>query len=173
MLGRRFDVAFCLEVGEHLNETAAPVLVSALVAHTDVIWFSAAIPGQVGQHHVNCRWPDYWQSLFNEAGFACSDAIRWRLWDDERIEPWYRQNLFLATRDEALAGLEPRIQRVVHPVMWNGASAANHYLDYKTAMEKCERGLMPATWYLTLPWKAFVSKCGRRFRRPDPRVVVG
>jgi SAM-dependent methyltransferase len=79
-LGRRYDVVLCLEVAEHLDETHAKVLIRSLVAHAPKIIFSAACPGQPGQHHVNCRWPDYWQSLFNDEGFACDDAIRWSIW---------------------------------------------------------------------------------------------
>ncbi len=95
-LGRRFDAVFCLEVAEHLDTVFAPVLIDSLVTHGDQIYFSAACPGQVGEHHVNCQWPVYWQQLFNDRGFVCDDSLRWRIWDDPRIEPWYRQNLFLA-----------------------------------------------------------------------------
>ena len=44
-LGRRFDLILCLETGEHLPESAAPVLVRSLANHGDVIAFSAAAPG--------------------------------------------------------------------------------------------------------------------------------
>jgi SAM-dependent methyltransferase len=95
-LGRRFDAVLCLEVAEHLDSSFAPLLIDALVKHGDRIYFSAASPGQSGQHHVNCQWPAYWQRLFNEHGYVCEDNLRWLIWDDSQIEPWYRQNLFLA-----------------------------------------------------------------------------
>jgi SAM-dependent methyltransferase len=116
-LGRRYDVVLCLEVAEHLEEAYANVLIQSLVAHAPKVIFSAACPGQSGQHHVNCQWPDYWQSLFNKEGFACDDAIRWSIWGDPRIRPWYRQNMFAAMHAPALAGREPRIVPVVHPDM--------------------------------------------------------
>src|SRR5207247_2541564 len=47
-LERRFDAVLCLEVAEHLEENDAPALLDALVAHADVILFSAACPGQPG-----------------------------------------------------------------------------------------------------------------------------
>jgi 2-polyprenyl-3-methyl-5-hydroxy-6-metoxy-1,4-benzoquinol methylase len=59
-LGRRFDVVLCLEVGEHLDEACAATLVDSLVGHSNWVLFSAACPGQPGQHHVNCQWPIYW-----------------------------------------------------------------------------------------------------------------
>ena len=75
-LERRFDVVLCLEVAEHLNESDAPTLIDALVAHTDYVVFSAACPNQRGQHHVNCQWPGYWQSLFDQREFVFSDKVR-------------------------------------------------------------------------------------------------
>lgn len=118
-LGRRFEAALCLEVAEHLHKAHASRLIDCLAAHTDYVVFSAACPEQRGQHHVNCEWPAYWQALFNERHFVCDDGVRWRIWNDDRIEPWYRQNLFIARRDSASAGLEPRLRAVVHPGVWS------------------------------------------------------
>src|SRR5262245_54459582 len=84
-LARRFDVALCLEVAEHLPEEAADSLITSIVAHSDMVLFSAACPGQPGQHHINCQWPIYWQDLFNQRGYACDDSVRWKIWDDSRI----------------------------------------------------------------------------------------
>ena len=124
-LKRHFEVALCLEVAEHLSAKASPILVRSLVAHADMILFSAAYPGQEGEHHVNCQWPLYWQELFNHDGFCCDDSPRWRLWDDERIEPWYRQNLLVAIRNPEGAGKEPRIPAVINPAMFGGYYATH------------------------------------------------
>lgn len=127
-LGRKFEAAICLEVAEHLPENSALTLVQLLTSHADTIFFSAAAPGQDGQNHINCQWPDYWQKKFNECGFVCSDDVRWRIWRDDRVEPWYRQNLFCARRDPAQAGREERIAAVAHPanleIMFNGTFRA-------------------------------------------------
>jgi hypothetical protein len=74
-LGRRFYLAICLEVAERLPEEAASTLISPLCRHASIINFSAAIPYQGGDHYINCQWPDYWQRLFNNEGFACQDKI--------------------------------------------------------------------------------------------------
>lgn len=115
-LRRKFDVALCLEVAEHLPRDAGPVLIRSLTRHADVIIFSAAVPRQGGQGHVNCQWPEYWQRLFNSEGYACDDQVRWSIWALDETEPWYRQNIFVAKRD-ARAGSEPRILPVLHPEM--------------------------------------------------------
>jgi len=116
-LNRKFDIALCLEVAEHLDAGSAHTLVETLCTHSDQVVFSAACPGQRGQHHVNCQWPAFWQQLFNARGFACFDSLRWAIWDESRIEPWYRQNVFLARKDPNRAGSEARIPSVIHPEM--------------------------------------------------------
>ncbi|HET6390422.1 class I SAM-dependent methyltransferase [Hyphomicrobium sp.] len=116
-LGRRFDVVLCLEVAEHLHAEFAGTIVETLCRHGDLIFFSAAAPGQHGEHHVNCQWPTYWQALFNAQGYVCRDDMRSEIWNDGMIEPWYRQNLFSARRDPEGAGKEPRIQHLIHPEM--------------------------------------------------------
>jgi SAM-dependent methyltransferase len=113
-LGRRFDLVISLEVAEHLEPENAHIIVDTLTRHGDTILFAAAAPGQAGIHHVNCQWPSYWQSKFNERGFACSDEVRWKLWEDSSIEPWYRQNMMMVTKS-ASAGQEPRLRNVIHP----------------------------------------------------------
>lgn len=159
-LGRRFDLVLCLEAAEHLEPESAGTVIESLVAHGDRILFSAAVPGQHGTHHVNCRWPDYWQSLFNERGYACDDAIRWALWTDPAVEPWYRQNMMVAVRDPATAGHEPRVKSVLHPeVVFDGMS----FLAPK--LKAIEAGALPAGWYVTASLKAAIAKIRGKVRR--------
>jgi hypothetical protein len=157
-LGRRFDAALCLEVAEHLDEPFAEQLLDTIVAHADTVIFSAACPGQRGQHHVNCQWPNWWQRRFNDRGYVCDDAVRWRIWNNTRIEPWYRQNIFCAVRDRSRAGTETRIPSVVHPelldeVAWDRVTS--------THRRQIETGSLPASWYLSRPWRALVAKAKR------------
>ena len=122
VLERPFDLAVCLEVGEHLDAAHAPRLVASLVASAPVVLFSAAIPGQGGHHHVNEQWPDYWEALFATHDFEAVDCVRAATWDDAEIDVWYRQNTFLyvqADRIPAMARLHaaarPMPKRVIHP----------------------------------------------------------
>ncbi len=104
-LGRRYDLAISLEVAEHLPEAAAAGFVASLVATAPVVAFSAAIPDQGGHGHVNEQWPGYWADLFARHGYEAVDALRPLLWDDERVEWWYAQNLVIYASADALGRL--------------------------------------------------------------------
>jgi len=153
-LSKRFDLVICVEVGEHLPGDHAEKLIRGLTASGDKVVFSAAIPDQPGQGHINCQWPEFWQALFNLNGFVCDDAIRWRIWTDERIEPWYRQNLFIASRNPALAGHENRIRGVVHPAMLGYIAARQKSI----ALAELQNGTMDLRMYL----KTCLKAVGRR-----------
>jgi SAM-dependent methyltransferase len=150
-LGRRFDMALSLEVAEHLPEASAPVFVASILRHADLILFSAAAPNQWGQHHINCQWPAYWQRFFNDNGFVCDDSVRWQLWSDQRIEPWYRQNVFLAHRFPEKAGKEARIKPVIHPEMLRIMS-----------MGPIRNGSYPLKWYFKVTARVAATKLGRK-----------
>ena len=98
-LDRRFDLALCLEVAEHLPARSAPVLVESLVAAAPVVLFSAALPGQGGTSHINEQWPVYWERLFVRHGMRKYDVIRPLIWHDRSIAWWHRKNLYVFTSD--------------------------------------------------------------------------
>ena len=104
-LGRRFDLVSSLEVAEHLDPLEADGFVGSLVRHGDAVLFSAAIPGQGGTHHVNEQWPSYWAAKFAGHGYVVFDVIRSRVWNDERVKLFYRQNVMLFARDSAADAL--------------------------------------------------------------------
>jgi len=106
----RFDLAMSLEVAEHLPPASAPVLVDSLVSHAPVVMFSAAIPFQGGEHHVNEQWPEYWASLFHERGFWVVDCLRREIWSHPAVNWWYAQNLLLFVEAEYLRN-HPRLLR--------------------------------------------------------------
>jgi SAM-dependent methyltransferase len=100
-LSQSFDLAVCLEVVEHLPSSRAKGFVSDLCRLAPVVLFSAAVPNQGGEGHLNEQWPTYWAALFERQGFTLSGAPRWEVWEDERVEFWYRQNLMVAAVEPA------------------------------------------------------------------------
>jgi SAM-dependent methyltransferase len=123
-LNRKFDLAICLEVAEHLLPEAANDLVSSLTKHSDLILFSAALPGQGGQHHINEQWPSYWQKLFAEKGYEMQDVIRMKIWNNPKIERWYRQNIFLVVnKNHPLAkGENKDALSLIHPELFEAVA---------------------------------------------------
>ena len=104
-LGRRFDLAQSLEVGEHLPQSASKTLVASLTRHSDRVLFSAAVPGQGGEFHINERPLSFWQDLFAAQGYAPFDCVRPPLKDAPDVENWYRYNTILYVNDAGRAGL--------------------------------------------------------------------
>ena len=102
-LERKFDLAMSLEVAEHLPASSASDFVKELTGLSDVILFSAAIPGQGGTYHINEQYPEYWANLFKEHHYVPVDCIRPNVWNDQSVEFWYRQNILLFIKEERLA----------------------------------------------------------------------
>ena len=71
-MNRKFDLVLSLEVAEHLPSECAEAFVESLVNLGPVILFSAAIPYQGGENHVNEQWPEYWVGVLSGEGI-CSN----------------------------------------------------------------------------------------------------
>ena len=87
-----------LEVAEHITEQHSERFIEFITSHCDQALFSAAIPNQTGNGHVNEQWPTFWAKLFKKYGFIMLDTIRKQIWGNTRIPFWYRQNCFLVKR---------------------------------------------------------------------------
>ena len=97
-----FQLAISMEVAEHLTEARAAGFVEDLTRASDVILFSAAIPGQGGTHHINEQWQSYWIEMFAARDYACFDILRPRLWRNAVLAlcPFYIANAFLYVRNQ-------------------------------------------------------------------------
>jgi SAM-dependent methyltransferase len=120
-LDRQFDLAFCLEVAEHLPQRSARSLVQSLAASRAVL-FSAALPGQGGISHLNEQWPPYWEHLFASQGMRKYDVVRPLIWNNRFVELFYRHNLYLYVHEtisalDAMKQFEPEMFLVSENVM--------------------------------------------------------
>jgi len=106
-LQRRFDLVQSLEVGEHIASSCADTFVTSLAAHGNIVLFSAAVPGQGGEFHVNEQPYEYWRDKFAANGFRTFDWLRPRIRDHSGVEPWYRYNTLVFARDCALNRAAP------------------------------------------------------------------
>ena len=103
-VGRVFDLAVSLEVAEHLPVESGPAFVESLTCLAPLVLFSAAIPFQGGEHHVNEQWPDKWAAYFREHDYLPIDFIRKRVWQNNQVEWWYAQNTLLFARADVIGG---------------------------------------------------------------------
>jgi hypothetical protein len=97
-LSGRFDLAISLEVAEHLPSERGPGFISTLTELSDFVLFSAAIPYQQGQNHINCQWQEYWAKLFGALGYDVHDFLRVEIWNDKQIPFWYKQDILFFSR---------------------------------------------------------------------------
>ena len=121
-VNRKFDLAVCLEVVEHLKENEADTIVKSLTQLSPLILFSAAVPEQGGENHINEQWIQYWQTKFEKEGFAVHDVLRKVFWNNEKVFWWYKQNMFLIAHEDhtpdfsVLKKYEPTgILNYIHP----------------------------------------------------------
>lgn len=106
-LKRRFDLVQSLEVAEHLFEEHADIFVDNLTGHGDIILFSAAVPHQGGEHHVNEQPPEYWRRKFAARGYDVFDWLRPQIIENRQVKAWYRFNTLIyanAAGEKRLSG---------------------------------------------------------------------
>jgi len=148
-LERTFDLAVSLEVAEHLPPESAAGFVESLTLLAPLVMFSAAIPFQGGDRHVNEQWPEKWAELFQQHGYAPIDFIRKRIWQDDSVEFWYAQNTLLYARASLIAAntslnaefeqTNPKQLSLVHPRQYL-------YLgnQYREALAQAQRPTLPS-----------------------------
>lgn len=148
-INQKFDMAICLEVAEHLHEKTTTAFIKSVTNHTDVVLFSAAIPGQGGQNHINEQWPNYWANLFKAVGFDAHDILRNKIWDNANIHWWYRQNIVIYAKkgnpfSEEL-GPATDVKSLVHPALFTPVVERSKYLEspmgIRTSLKKLNNAL--------------------------------
>ncbi|WP_417200706.1 class I SAM-dependent methyltransferase [Bizionia sp.] len=118
-LKKKFDFIISLEVAEHLPEASADNFIEIITNHGDLVMFSAAIPGQGGQNHINEQWPSYWADKFKKHGYLAYDIIRPEFWNNEKLYSWYKQNIIIYAKEGVLSSdlfkASDSVLSLVHP----------------------------------------------------------
>lgn len=102
-LGKPYSLALCIEVAEHLQPEYADTLVDTVASSADVIFWSAARPGQGGENHYNEQHKGYWLEKFYARDFELhpqNDYVCEQISanDDCRKVSWLLNNAMLLTR---------------------------------------------------------------------------
>lgn len=66
----RFDLAVCLDVGEHIPVELCDLFLENVTRFSDTLLLACASPGQGGHHHVNEQPKRWWTARLAEHGFA-------------------------------------------------------------------------------------------------------
>jgi hypothetical protein len=103
-----------------------------------LIVFSAAVPGQGGQNHLNEQPFDYWQEKFLKLDYHFFDIFRDRYWEKKDVDWWYKQNMFLAAHASFDFAEEIRCKKLngpallhIHPDLYLGTRAELAHLKSK------------------------------------------
>lgn len=149
-LERRFDLVTTLEVAEHLPPASSAAFVDSLTRHGEMILFSAAPPGQGGQHHVNERPLKFWRGLFAERGYQPFDFLRPQIKDNAQIEPWYRYNTILYVHEAA-------VERLPDSVMATAVRSDEGFTDFSTVTWRVRRAAVRLLPRAVVDWIAVAN----------------
>ena len=109
-LGRQFDLVQCLEVAEHVPMARSEILVNNIVRHGRRVLFSAAVPGQGGENHINEQPCEFWRDLFASRDYRLFDFVRQRVALRKEIESWYRYNTLFFAHDTEIDALSEAVK---------------------------------------------------------------
>ena len=158
-----FDLVMSLEVAEHISPDSANVFIQSLVNLGEVILFSAAVPNQGGQHHLNEQWVEYWQEKFLQHQFHFYDVLRPLFWKDDAVDWYYKQNMFLVIKEGVDHPFKENqtILNYIHPELFtqkvNQLNLLNEKVDLKTATRIWLRILAKKLGVLDI-YRTFVKK---------------
>jgi hypothetical protein len=98
VLNKKYDLCICIEVAEHLDKEYADILIDNIVAVSNCVFFTAAIPGQGGHDHRSEMPNEYWIEKFEARGFQYlfdSTEIMRQEMTENNVVWWISQNLML------------------------------------------------------------------------------
>lgn len=93
-----FEMVVSWEVGEHLPIACSSIYADTLATFTEKwLVFTAAIPGQGGDFHINEQQPEFWRELLEERGLTYHPDLTEILRDAWKVATgpcfWLPQNL--------------------------------------------------------------------------------
>ncbi|MFH1996552.1 MAG: methyltransferase domain-containing protein [Candidatus Omnitrophota bacterium] len=96
--GKQYDLCFCFEVAEHIEEKYSEVLIRSLTRASPTILFTAS-PSEAGVDHVNVHQPEWWIDTFDQNGFTydarLTETLKKKMTAIKGIQKWYVENLLV------------------------------------------------------------------------------
>ncbi len=121
-LDKKYDLVLSIEVAEHISAESSDIFIQNLVNSGKMILFSAAIPNQGGQNHINEQWLTYWEDKFSNHNLVIHDIFRPIFWNNPELKWWYKQNLVLiAPKNFKLNSIKESIpmRNIIHYELFN------------------------------------------------------
>lgn len=143
-LNERYDLAISLEVAEHLPSLRAKSFIEDLCNLSDIVLFSAATKKQGGDAHINEQRISYWINIFAKYNYIPLDIVRPRIWNDKRIQVWYRENILIFVNKTELDRklrkeiCKENIYDIIHPDLY----------EYKVSQYEELINMLPIKLYL-------------------------
>ena len=164
---QKFDVAICMEVAEHLKPEVSGQLIESMTAVSDVVVFSAAVPEQGGDGHINCQNRLFWHKLFEKNHFFLRDTIRARIRKNPKVGRWYALNTLDYTRISGVPAINDYHLLLANLVDSESEASSHFYLanrrlDHKNQL--LDLGLVKAAF----KFRNFIKKMmGRKALKYD------
>ena len=125
----KYDLAISVEVAEHLDNSASEHFIKMLTSYSKVIIFSAGIPYQEGEHHINCQQPQFWHDIFAKYEYICFDFRNelMNMW--EKINPCYAQNILLYVHKDFIDIFKKHFSMTNKPIFYYHPHYVNQIVD--------------------------------------------
>lgn len=151
-----YDLVLSLEVAEHIEPEYADTFIRNLVSSGKIIIFSAAVPDQGGQNHLNEQWLSYWKEKFLKHDFIIHDVLKPLFWNNPHIFFWYKQNMVVVTHKDFM---------FQNPMVYNPLENTIHnemftfrINQFKDELADIRSGNLPYTTYFKYLLKSIFSK---------------
>jgi SAM-dependent methyltransferase len=96
---RKYDLCFCLEVAEHIEEKYSDRLIQSLTEASPTIIFTAAPPEQTGDCHFNLKPYEWWIEKFKKFGYSLdifsTNDFKNRLQSFPEVPCYYQNNVMI------------------------------------------------------------------------------
>lgn len=137
-LETKFDLAISIEVAEHLNPDVSSSFIEWMTSMADVIVFSAAVPSQDGDGHINCRSRSDWYQFIKQHNFVIADTLRQYFTSNSRLGLWHKLNIVdYVQKDTAFAkriNPDELVERLITAETF-AASQCFHYVKHTQLRE--------------------------------------
>lgn len=103
---RSYELCLCLELAEHLREEDADTLVDSITSASDLLIFTAAVPGQGPRSigHINEQPHEYWIDKFEKKDYLFQEDLTREMrtkMAEKKVVWWIVNNLMIFKKKTA------------------------------------------------------------------------